>query len=104
MGHVPVLDNQDTARAASSVMAFLQSTATQRRQDSHLFVSAFMNAINAATLVPSAPGGGERSSRLFSLCSRCAGGHCTGELQRGERSCPLCSLMVGVKRLVSLMA
>ena len=43
---------------ASSVMAFLQSTATQRRQDSHLFVSAFMNAINAATWVPSALGGG----------------------------------------------
>ena len=77
VGHVPVLDNQDTHRAASSVMAFLQSTRTQRRQDSHSFVSTFMNAINAATLEPSAPGGAEQSPVR-------AGGHCSGELQRGR--------------------
>ena len=40
MDHVPV---QDAPCAASSVMAFLQSTASQRRQDSHLSVSAFLH-------------------------------------------------------------
>ena len=67
-GLAPVLGDRDAPSIApcdrtpnepdGTIGAFLQDTASQRRQDSLLFVHAFLAATATATLGPSAHGGG----------------------------------------------